>query len=262
MPLDNFIPRDINYFKLCNQNEPETDIITNINENGINNKDVFIIIPVHNEEKNIGSVIKEIKQYITNANIVVVNDGSKDRTEYEVINSGAYIISNTSNRGQWAALRTGFKITLAFEPRVIVTLDGDGQHEPKYIKNMINPILEDDCEFVIASRFIEKQPLNMSIYRYFGIKMFNYMLKIRTGMELTDCTNGFKAYNPQLIKEILPRLKENQYGALESLIQLSKYKIQYKEIPITSINSSKSRKGGLKYGINLLPIIINSLFTK
>ena len=225
----------------------------------MSSKPIHVLIPALNEKEKIGEVIEGLKDLDLNLNIVVLDDGSNDNTAEEAWKREVKVVRHMVNLGQWAALRTLFHISSIEEGEIIVTLDADGQHSPESLTAIISPLLREEADLVIGSRFRGQNKPHMSTYRYFGIQFFNKIMKLRTGLELTDCTSGYKAYRADLLSKLLPKLEENQYGALEAIIQASKYGARICEVPITSKSSNKTTKGSLKYVYNLLRTIFKSL---
>jgi glycosyltransferase involved in cell wall biosynthesis len=215
-----------------------------------------IVIPAFNEKKNIGYIIQEIKKQYKNSIIIVVDDGSIDNTATIAKEKGAYVAKHIYNLGQWAALKTGFTIAKYYEPSIIVSFDADGQHLVKDIGEIIKPIIVEDFDIVIGSRFLSYNS-DMPQYRYHGIHFFNYLMKKTTGHTFSDCTCGFKAYKKEKLMKILPHINENQYGALESLTIAVKMGFKITEVPITCNPPSKSTKGSVKYGYHLIRTVFN-----
>ncbi len=220
---------------------------------------IHVVIPAYNEEKTIGKVVRGIKELDPRINVIVVDDGSDDATFKVAEEAGATVVRHPINLGQWAALRTGFTISLMNDADIIATLDGDGQHDPTDLHTVIQPILLGKADLVIGSRFMNDEKPKMPFYRYFGIKFFNSLLRLFTGVRLTDCTSGFKAYRASLILLLLSKLKENQYGALEVIVKARRLGARICERPIKSLAAVKTSKGKLKYGYNLLRSLLNAL---
>jgi glycosyltransferase involved in cell wall biosynthesis len=222
----------------------------------MNGKPIYVFIPAYNEEKNIAEVISGLKQLKLNLKIYVVDDGSKDRTGEIARKAGAAVVRHRVNLGQWAAMRTAFAISLVEGACVMVSVDADGQHDPRDLPKLVNPVLEGKADIVIGSRFLNSETPEMPKYRRVGVRFFNKLIEVATGKKLTDCTSGYKAYNMTLIRKILPNLTENQYGALEFIIEAIKQKARILEKPIMTKNNSVSKKGKIKYGYNLLRTIV------
>jgi glycosyltransferase involved in cell wall biosynthesis len=223
-------------------------------------KPIYAVIPAHNEEETVGEVVKGLKQLDLDLKIIVVDDGSNDKTAKRAREAGATVVMHLVNLGQWAALRTAFIISLLNHAEVVVSLDGDGQHLPKDLPPLIQPILKNEADFVIGSRFINESKPLMHPHRYFGIKFFNKLINLITGLNLTDCTCGYRAYRADLVAKLLSRINENQYGSLEAIIQASRLKARICETPIISFPSKKTTKGNLRYAYNLLRSIFKFMF--
>jgi glycosyltransferase involved in cell wall biosynthesis len=219
--------------------------------------EIHIVIPCYNGEKTITQVIRGIHDNVPEAKTIVIDDGSKDKTSEKVVAENAILLKHSTNLGQWAALRTGFLFSLMTGAEIIVTMDSDGQHSPEHLPDLLEPIIRGKTDVVVGSRFLVNTEVSMKAYRKYGIKLFNRLLKYVTGINLSDCTSGYKVYRSQVIKNILPELKENQYGALESLYYISRNKYNITEKKITNIKSIKSYKGNINYGYNLLRVIVN-----
>lgn len=221
---------------------------------------IHVVIPAYNEEESVGMVVEELGRLDLDLVIWVVDDGSRDATSEEADKAGARVVRHSVNIGQWGALRTGFMLALLDGAEIIVSIDADGQHDPKDLPRLIDAFYKEKADLVIASRFFYDGKPEMLRHRRLGIRFFNKLLKIIFRYELTDCTNGFKVYKAELIKKVLPKLKEAQYGALEFLIKATKQDALIMEIPIKSVSNIQSSKGRVKYGYNLFRTIIKSLF--
>jgi len=219
---------------------------------------IHVVIPAHNEEHSVGSVVEGLKKNGLNLRIIVIDDGSMDGTADRARAAGALVARHPLNLGQWGALKTGFKLALMDKAKIIMTLDADGQHLPEEMKTIIDPIRSGRADFTVGTRFSKGDP-EMMAHRSLGIKFFNMIMKVRTGIVFTDCTCGYKAYKAEVLASILPQLNENQYGALESLIKIVQKGYVMEEIPIAAIPSQRSSKGRLRYGYNLIRTILLSL---
>ena len=223
----------------------------------VKNDKISVIIPAYNEENTIDDVLYEISHLDDNYQIIVVDDGSIDKTATIARkHSKVEVISHPVNLGQWAALRTGFIAALQNKSKIIVTFDADGQHDSKYIQELTTPILRKEAEIVSGSRFILNSVGEVTTHRKIGIRFFNWIMGIITNQSYSDCTCGFKAIDAEYLRTVLTDLKENQYGTLEFLIKMSKSNIRITEVPIPLLESPISSKGVLKFGYNLLRTII------
>lgn len=166
------------------------------------NPKILIIIPAFNEAGSIGKLIKEIHSSILQADLVIINDGSWDRTEEEALKAGAFVASLPHNLGIGGAVQTGYQIAADEDYDVAVQIDGDGQHDPAYTAQLIQPILNGTLDFCIGSRFLNESSgaYRSTWARRAGIRFFCRLLGFSTGLLLTDPTSGFRAVGKKLIR--------------------------------------------------------------
>ena len=160
---------------------------------------VLIIIPAYNEAKNIEGVIRNLTEKTPQYDYIIINDCSKDETE-EIckINQSPYITFST-NIGIGGGLQAGYKYALEHNYEIAVQHDGDGQHDPQYISDVIEPILKGQYDIVIGSRFLKKQGFQSSMFRRWGIRFLSKLVYICSGAEILDVTSGFRAVNKNYI---------------------------------------------------------------
>jgi glycosyltransferase involved in cell wall biosynthesis len=195
------------------------------------NKRILVIIPAYNEERSIGKVIKEIQALNKGLDIVVVDDGSVDDTFGEVKKHGVTCLSLILNLGIGGAVQTGFKYAYDFNYDIAVQIDADGQHDPTYINTLILPIINEEADVVIGSRFIENEGYQSTVMRKIGIRVFRFINKILIGKNITDSTSGIRAYN----KSAIVLLKDNysvDYPEPESIVFLGLRNFNIKEVPV------------------------------
>lgn len=160
---------------------------------------MVVIIPALNEEKTIGDVIATIPSKLDGVDepqIIVVDDGSTDRTKHVATSAGASVISHCKNKGVGAAFKTGIKAALISGADVIVNMDGDGQFNPLDIPLLVKPILDDKVDFVTASRFKEKSLVpQMPKIKIWGNRKMAWLVSFLTGQEFYDVSCGFRAYS-------------------------------------------------------------------
>ena len=167
---------------------------------------VLLIVPSYNEEENVLENYKRIINYNkknnTNYDAIIINDGSQDRTEEICINNNIPYISLVNNLGIGGAVQTGYKYALYNDYDIAVQFDGDGQHDIRYVKDIINPIIKGKADMVIGSRFIDKSvsSFQSSKSRRIGISIISFFMKLVTGKKIYDTTSGFRAVNRDLIK--------------------------------------------------------------
>ena len=164
---------------------------------------IVLIIPAYNEEGKIGNVVRKAKRWSGFLDdVVVINDGSSDRTEEEARNMGATVINHNKNRGVGAALRTGFNYAMKRKYDIIVVAAGDDQDDPSKIKDLIDPIVNEGYDFVQGSRYLGGYKPNLPKFRYITTKSFSLIFSIIAGKKITDATNGFRAFRTYLLKKI------------------------------------------------------------
>jgi len=217
------------------------------------NEKIFIVIPAYNEETVIQDVIREIKNEGYD-NIIVVDDGSKDRTceKAKEIN-GITVLRHKINRGKGAAAKTGIEAAKLMEADIIITIDGDGQHDPKDIENLINPITKKNFDVVLGTRL--KNPDGMPFHK----KIHNWIANIITwylfGLWVTDSQSGFRAYSKKAADLINTRYDRYEYDS-EVIREIYIYKLKFKEVPIkvryTEYSKSKLEKQNIFNGFKTL----------
>jgi len=218
---------------------------------------VFIIVPAYNEDMKIQSVLGDLKSKFQN--IVVIDDGSTDNTYQQALSSGVTVLSHIVNRGQGAALMTGIKYSLDKGADIIVSFDADGQHQTEEIQKIINPIVHQQADIVLGSRFLEKKskiPLARKIILKAGI----VFTRLTTGLRLTDTHNGFRAFSRRAAKKINLR-QDRMAHSSEILDEIKKSQLKYQEVPVNIKYTNYSMKKG-QTGIDSLKIIKDILIKK
>jgi glycosyltransferase involved in cell wall biosynthesis len=191
---------------------------------------IIVGIPAYNEEKHIGSLIVRLKK-ITNG-IIVCNDGSSDMTAEIAEKMGAIVINHPKNLGYGAGIRSIFLKARELGADVLVTFDADGQHRVEDIQPVIDPIINNQADIVIGSRFNESGTSHVPQYRKFGIKALTKLTNLSMDEKISDSQSGFRAYNKKVLDEITP----SEYGmgvSTEILIKANKHGFKIAEVPIT-----------------------------
>lgn len=203
---------------------------------------ILIIVPAYNEEANIASTLENLtglKEKISSLEICVVNDGSNDRTkevtrEFEVVQ-----IELPQNLGIGGAVQTGYKYAYNHGFEIAVQFDADGQHNAEDLFQLIDPIIKDEADMVIGSRFLKKTSYRGSVMRRIGIYYFYVILRFLTKQRFTDPTSGYRAINARVI-ELFIKNYPKDYPEPEVLIQLYKKNLRMKEITA----NMQQRQGG------------------
>lgn len=215
-------------------------------------KKIRIVIPAYNEEKAIQNVIAEIKS-AGYGDIAVVDDGSADQTYQVAKEAGVTAIRHKINRGKGAATKTGIEAAKMLGADIIVTMDGDGQHDPKDIRNLIEPILAGNYDVVLGSRL--HNPDGMPRYKIIQNKIGNLITWYLFGLWVADSQSGFRAYSRHAAEVINTRGDRYEYDS-EVLREIYIYKLKFKEVPIqvryTEYSMGKTHKQGFVNGIKTL----------
>lgn len=209
---------------------------------------VICIIPSFNEEKTIKDVINGASQYCDN--IIVVNDGSQDETNREAKNAGATVANHLINLGTGAALSTGLKIAKWKKADIVVTMDGDGQHDPNDIPTLLRPLIEEEADIVLGSRFLGNIK-SMPFYKKIGNRFLSFITSMRCGKKITDSQCGFRAYSAKVFKSIIHNSVDYTWAS-ELLVRVISSDYKCIEVPIKTIYQKKRIKGtGLIDGIKI-----------
>ncbi|TAL27287.1 MAG: glycosyltransferase family 2 protein [Nitrospirae bacterium] len=208
-------------------------------------KDYAIIIPAYNEAGRISTTIAGIRKFNA-ADIIVVCDGSVDDTADEARSAGASVIELPFNMGYGAALQTGFKYALKKKYQFAVQMDADGQHDPLSIQALIAPILMDEVDIVIGSRFLSEGSYRAPFVRRMGMYFFGFITSILTGRKITDPTSGFQALNKRVMEFYASKAYPIDYPDADVIIMLHRQGFRFKEVPVIMHNAAKpSMHGGI-----------------
>jgi glycosyltransferase involved in cell wall biosynthesis len=215
-------------------------------------KNIWIVIPAYNESAVISDVIHEIR-HSGYSNIIVVDDGSKDDTQKRAQQAGARALKQRLNRGKGAATKTGIEAAKLLGADIIITLDGDGQHDPHDIPALIRPILRNRSDVVLGSRLID--PKGMPVYKILHNRISNLLVWYFYGLYVTDSQSGFRAYSRHAAEVINTSTDRYEYDS-EVIREIYHYKLRYTEVPIavryTDYSMGKLHKQNLWNGIKTL----------
>ena len=206
-------------------------------------------IPAYNEEKVIGSIVSKCLEHVDK--IIVCDDGSTDDTAKLAKQAGAIVISHNKNQGYGAAITTLFDYARKENAQIMITLDGDGQHNPDQIPLLINAIIDHNVDVAIGSRFLNDTE-NVSRYRKTGIKIITSASNYGTNFKVTDSQSGFRAYSKDAIDAIHPTEK-GMAASTEILLKISNKGLSVAEVPITiSYNGDTSDQHSVSHGVSVL----------
>ncbi len=206
---------------------------------------VLIIVPAFNEEGNITNTVSNIINTVDEYDYVIINDHSSDTTLDKCIQNGFNVINLPVNLGIGGAVQTGYKYALQNNYEYAVQLDGDGQHDPKYLRTMLELMICENADMVIGSRFIENEGFQSYAIRRWGIRYFSMLIRLLTGCRITDPTSGLRMVNRDVIK-LFASDYPRDYPEPESAVTLLKKNKKVVEIPVVM----NDRQGG-KSSINI-----------
>lgn len=219
------------------------------------NPKVLLIIPAYNEEKNILTVYKNICDYNkktkTKLDVVFINDGSVDATEKILCENNINHIRLIQNLGIGGAVQTGYKYALYNDYDIAIQFDGDGQHNVNYVEALIKPILEENVDMTIGSRFIDSSSseFKSSFLRRVGIKLISSCIHFKTRVRIYDTTSGFRASNKNAIAMFAIHYPLEYPEPISSVdVILSGMKI--KEVPV-SMNERLAGKSSINSWKNI-----------
>jgi glycosyltransferase involved in cell wall biosynthesis len=155
-------------------------------------QNITVILPAYNEEVSIGSIVLLTRFYADN--VIVVDDGSSDRTAEVARKAGAEVIIHEVNQGKGGALKTGFTAAADLGTDIIVTMDSDGQHNPADIPKLVAPIIEGSADMVNGSRYLNGLDRNTPVYRRVGQTILDRFTNLSSGLTITDSQSGFRAF--------------------------------------------------------------------
>ncbi len=212
-------------------------------------KETLIVIPAHNEESRIGEIICKIRNVSTDADfdILIIDDGSFDKTRDEAISNGVEVVSLPFNLGYGATLETGYTYAYIKGYRYLVQMDADGQHEPKCIVDLLDAIKKDKADLVIGSRYLKDCGYKSTFARHVGTVIFSKIATFLSKKKITDPTSGFQAMNRRVLEFFVKGFYPSDYPDADVLILLNRSGFRIAEIPV--IMYSKSDRKSMHAGV-------------
>jgi len=240
-----------------------------MHENDIKKK--LVIIPAHNEQENIGQVVTRIRELDIGIDVVVIDDGSTDRTARHARLAGAKVIRLSSNMGYGVALQTGYKYAFERGYDYLVQLDGDGQHDTSYIPELFRQVITEKTDMVIGSRFIkEKTQSKPSLPQYkagitkkIAITLFAFLTTKLVGLKVTDPTSGYQAFNRRVIAFFTQDFFPCDYPDADVIVMVHRAGFRIKEYPMIMFerDSGRSMHSGLKPIYYLFKMFLSMFMT-
>lgn len=189
-------------------------------------------MPAYNEAPNIGRVLKSIRREIPHIPVLVIDDGSTDRTVEVAKAHGAQVISLPFNSGYGVALQTGFRYAVKHQVSVVIQMDADGQHEAREIPRLIDEIKKREVDVVVGSRFLERNDYRPTLPRRIGMRIFAMLATLITGQKITDPTSGFQALKGGAIRFAAGDQYPPDYPDADFLILLHRHGFRMQEVTV------------------------------
>lgn len=191
--------------------------------------DVWIVVPAYNEARRLAATLAPLLQLYPN--VVVIDDGSHDETAEVARRAGAWVLRHVLNSGQGAALQTGITFALQRNADYIVTFDADGQHDPRQIVDLLEPLRLGKADVALGSRFLGRAE-GIPWTRRLVLKAGVLFTRLVSNIRVTDAHNGFRALTREAASCI--RLLQNRMAhASEILDQIKRTRLRYVEVPVT-----------------------------
>jgi glycosyltransferase involved in cell wall biosynthesis len=192
---------------------------------------LLILIPAFNEIGAIARVIREVRGVMPDAPILVVDDASTDGTEKSARFAGAYVLRLPYHLGLGGGVQAGYKLAYELGYEYVIRVDGDGQHDPKYIPALLNVLRTTGCHMVIGSRFEDGNGTYTNSVRALGIWFFRLVLRPILGKPVHDPTSGFVGVNRQAL-QVFTGSFPLEYPEIEALVVLQRKRFQFQEVPV------------------------------
>ena len=223
-----------------------------------------VLIPAYDPDLRLLALVRDLRQTRQFCEIIVVDDGSQADREpifrQLAVMPGVTVLRHAINLGKGAALKSGLNYFCWALPACqgVVTADADGQHLPGEIEALVRPVAQGELDFVIGSRILGRNE-SANRLRYAGIHVFNTLIRLLTPVEITDCSNGFRALRASALRRVV--LRQDQFHTAELIIDAAKKGIRIGEAPVTVRRrlSGESKKGGdWRYALSFARTILKT----
>ncbi len=222
----------------------------------------LIIIPAYNEQENILNVIKRLQQKVPEMDYLIVDDCSMDNTAGICKMYGCSYLSLPINLGIGGGMQAGYKYALENGYEIAVQHDGDGQHDPAYIRQAVEPIVKNRADIVIGSRFLKQEGFQSSTTRRIGIRLLSTLVYLCGKTRIKDVTSGFRAVSKEYIR-YYAKDYPSDYPEPEAIVMASLHGARICEIPVVMYEresgvSSINRKKAIYYMVKVSIAIVLS----
>ncbi|MBN1664768.1 MAG: glycosyltransferase family 2 protein [Deltaproteobacteria bacterium] len=222
-----------------------------------------IIIPAFNEEKQIASVVDGARQ-VSDADIIVIDDGSEDRTVERAGRAGAFVIRHPFNMGAGVAIQTGYKYASENHYDCLLQMDGDGQHHPAHIPDMFSMVENGQCDLAIGSRFLNHNGYQTGALKSAGFRLFRTIIRIITGESITDPTSGYRCMNRKVFQYFTADGYPWDYPDANIIIDLHRMGFKIAELPVMMAPNPEGRsmhRGIFKISHYIFSVFLSILVT-
>jgi glycosyltransferase involved in cell wall biosynthesis len=230
--------------------------------------DRIAIVPAYNEEENVPHVIEEIRAFDATLDVVVVDDGSADGTTAAAARAGAHVVRLPFNLGIGGAVQTGFRYAHENGYRLAVRVDGDGQHDASQLGALLGPVLADEADIVVGSRFAgdKDDGYRSSVTRRIGITILAKTVSLFVHRRVTDPTSGFQALNHKAIA-LFAADYPHDYPEVEAALMVHKHQLRMIEVPVqmrerAAGQSSIGALASVYYMVKVMLALLVGLFRK
>jgi glycosyltransferase involved in cell wall biosynthesis len=218
---------------------------------------ITVILPAYNEEVAIGSIVLLTRKYADS--VIVVDDGSSDRTADVARKAGAEVIVHEVNKGKGRALKTGFTAAVALGADIIVTMDSDGQHNPADIPKLVEPILKGEADMVNGSRYLNGLDKNTPAYRRVGQTILDEVTNLNSGLHITDSQSGFRAFAAST-KGVFRFTAKGMAIESEMLADAGRHGLRITEVEISvRYDVDGSTENPIKHGFGVLMMVLKDI---
>jgi len=190
---------------------------------------ILVIVPAYNEEGNIPSVLNDLNNNFPRGDVIVINDGSQDKTSELARTYGINVIDLSYNIGIGGAIQTGFLYAMSKNYDVAIQFDGDGQHLAKEIPKLLRPHIENGADLVVGSRFLSDGSYNPSVQRRIGAKVLSLIVLLLIRKKITDTTSGFRLYSKKAM-QFFSSIYPDDYAEVEALVLAHKKGLTIEEV--------------------------------
>jgi hypothetical protein len=225
------------------------------------------VVPARNEEDAVGRVVEELRAFDRELDVVVIDDGSEDATAERAAAAGAAVVSLPFNLGIGGAVQTGFQYALEHGYDTVIRLDGDGQHDPAQIPNLLAPLARGEADVVIGSRFARGAgEYRAPFARRAGIRWFAHLVSLLTRQKLTDTTSGFQAVNAQAIR-LFAADYPHDYPEVEAAVMVVRHRLRIMEVPASMRGRETGRSSitllrSLYYAVKVTLALLVGIFRR